>query len=113
MYGARFEPLALGSDWVLPLEIKDSESGEPLGFGGCSFKVSLKSAYSEVPEINGTSENSQVINPQDGIIVIQMLASDLGSLRVGEYSVGLKVTSGELSEALVIGTLPVIDGVTS
>jgi hypothetical protein len=111
MFHARLQPISKGSDWIEIVELADIETGEPVDFTGATFRVTLRRKGDTSPEITGTSSTGEVISPEAGIVHIQFLASSLGSLDPGEYDIGLKIERDGFAEALIIGTLPVIDGI--
>lgn len=111
MFQARLQPIAKGSDWIEVVELTDIDSGEPVDFTGASFTVSLRRKGDSGPSATGTNSSGQVISPEAGIVHIQFMSGSLGNLDPGEYDIGLKIERDGFTESLIIGTLPVIDGI--
>jgi hypothetical protein len=111
MFQARLQPIAKGSDWIEIVELSDIDSGDPVDFTGASFTVSLRRKGDSSPSVTGTNATSQVISPEAGIVHIQFMASSIDALDPGEYDIGLKIERDGFTESLIIGTLPVIDGI--
>lgn len=111
MFHARLQPISKGSDWIEIVELTDIDTGDPVDFTGATFTVSLRRKGDTSAEITGNNSSGQVISPEAGIVHIQFMASSIASLEPGEYDIGLKIERDGFTESLIIGTLPVIDGI--
>ncbi len=111
MYQARLDPLAIGSDWNVALELMDADTGDPLDLTDMQFTVTMQPIRGGYMPVVGTTSNGHVTTPDDGVVVINFMAADMRGLSVGDYAVSLKAERDGFTEHLVIGTLPVVDGV--
>lgn len=112
MFFARLDPLAVGSDWYLTIQMQEAETGDPLDLTGIKFTVAVQKFREGKPDLVGSSEDGHISNPETGFIVIEFLGETTKKLSIGEYKVGLKAERSGFTETIILGTLPVIEGVT-
>lgn len=113
MFIARFDPIATGSDWTLDIEISDSETGDPIDLDGVLASVAISRRGCESVDIRGSSDDGKISFPDNGIVHIAFTASNLSRLSHGEYDVGITFERDGQKESIILGVLPVIDGVVT
>ena len=111
MFGARLDPITTRSDWILPIEFKDSETGDLMDLTGVTFDVRLRENGGVTSTITGSSAGGEITNPDTGVALITFLASALTSLEAVEYDVALTMYRDSYTETIILGTIPVLDGI--
>ena len=111
MFFARLDPLAYGSDWILSVQFQDEDTADPLDMSNAEFHVAAQKFREETTSLRGSSADGHITSPEMGTIVIKFTGSETKNLTVGDYKVGLKVERNGFTETLVLGTLPVVEGI--
>lgn len=111
MFAARLDPLAYGSDWLISIQFQDEDTGDLLDLTGTTFTIALQKFRENMTSLKGSSSDGHITNPELGTVIVHFLGSETKDLAVGDYKVGLKAERNGFTETLVIGTLPVIEGV--
>jgi hypothetical protein len=111
MLFARLDPLPLGSDWITAIQILNSEDGSAVDLDGASATVVIRKKGNTGSEITASTTNGEIQVLASGILHVQILANRLKSLSIGEYDVGLQLSRDGYTESVIIGSLPVIDGI--
>lgn len=111
MFAARLDPLAFGSDWLVSIQFQDEDTGDPLDLTGAEFTVALQKFRENTTNLKGSTADGHITMPELGTVIIHFLGSETKSLAVGDYKVGLKAERNGFTETIVIGTLPVVEGV--
>lgn len=109
MLTARLDPISTYSDWILSIQLRDTETGDNFDLTGCSAEIGLRKIGEEAVSTVASTTGGEITFPDTGIILSQVLHGDY-DFEVGEYDVRLKLSRDGFTEAFIIGTLPVIDG---
>lgn len=109
MLTARLDPISTYSDWILSIQLRDTETGDNFDLTGCAAEIGLRKIGEEEVSTVASTTGGEITFPDTGIILSQVLYGDY-DFEVGEYDVRLKLSRDGFTEAFIIGTLPVIDG---
>lgn len=109
MLTARLDPISTYSDWIISILLRDSETGDPMDLTGCAVELGLRKTGDQSISTVASTAGGEITFPDTGYIHAQVLYGEY-EFEVGEYDVRLKLSRDGFTEAFIIGTLPVIDG---
>jgi hypothetical protein len=116
MFQARFRPVSNQSDWATPMQFNDKASGTPIDITGedvpNSFVLALQLAgASNGPALTGSTATGELTLPSLGILQVFFPAARMQALAPGSYDVGLTVTNGINTAQILLGRLPIVNGI--
>jgi hypothetical protein len=116
MFQARFKPVTNQSDWATSIQFNDKASGAPIDITGddlpLSFNLALKPVgEGNTPSLTGSTATGELTLPSLGILQIFFPASRMQALSPGSYDVGLTVTNGLNTAQILLGRLPIVNGI--
>ena len=93
-------------------ELEDSDTGSPIDLAGSSIVVEARDEYRCVV-LSATTGNGKITIIDTGVFRINVPPAETQALRSGSYEVGATITINGESRQLIIGTIPVMDGVVT
>ena len=116
MFQARFKPVTNQSDWATSIQFNDKASGTPMDITGDDVPLSFNLALKPVgegnsPALTGSTATGELTLPSLGILQIFFPASRMQALTPGSYDVGLTVTNGLNTAQILLGRLPIVNGI--
>ena len=116
MFQARFKPVTNQSDWATSVQFNDKASGTPIDITGddvpLSFNLALKPVgQGSAPALTGSTATGELTLPSLGILQIFFPAARMQALTPGSYDVGLTVTNGLNTSQILLGRLPIVNGI--
>lgn len=110
MYIGTLEAASNRADWTMQLQLIDSEDGDTIDLSGCDVVLEVKD---ECRSVLRAAVGDGVSFPQDDVLLWNFPADQMRALRSGNYNVGLTISAEGQTVQLIVGTLPVIDGIVS
>ena len=116
MFQARFKPVTNQSDWATSIQFNDKATGTPIDITGDDVPLSFNLALKPVGEGNaaaltGSTATGELTLPSLGILQIFFPAARMQALTPGSYDVGLTVTNGLNTAQILLGRLPIVNGI--
>lgn len=116
MFQARFKPVANQSDWATSIQFNDKATGTPIDITGDDMPNSFALAVQLVgdgnmPALTGSTATGELTLPSLGILQIFFPAARMQALTPGSYNVGLTVTNGVNTAQILLGRLPLVNGI--
>jgi hypothetical protein len=116
MFQARFKPVTNQSDWATSIQFNDKASGTPIDITGDDVPNSFSLALALVGDANnaaltGSTTTGELTLPSLGILQIFFPAARIQALAPGSYDVGLTVTNGVNTAQILLGRLPIVNGI--
>jgi len=114
MLNAKLKPVSNQGDWSTAMQFIDRASGDPVDLGGDSFRLVLRPLAAggrRRPALAGSTVTGELSLPSLGILAVYFPASAMRALEPGTYEVGLSISNGVLTAQVIVGRLPIIDGV--
>jgi len=94
------------------VELLDDETGDSVDLTGATIKFEVSDCGS--PVLSATTDNAKVSIVDTGVFQVDFSASEMGALCAKTYKVGCTVSSDDSEpQQLLIGSLPVLDGIVS
>jgi hypothetical protein len=109
MLQARLSPISTYSDWILSMQLTDSDTGDPFDLTGATASLAVRKIGEETITAVSDTAGGKITFPDTGVIHSEVLYGDY-EFEVGEYDVRLTLVRDGYTESIIIGTLPVIDG---
>lgn len=112
MIGAILQPQSNRADWVEFVEITDQETGEPIDLTDCSIEVQVRYQNSGASTVlSGDTDGGEVTILDTGVFQIEFPASQMASINPDTYDVGAIIERDGETAQILIGTIPIIEGV--
>lgn len=109
MLKARLGPISNKSDWILSIKIQDSDTGDAFDLTGASASISVRKVGCESTDIVSDTDGGKITFPDTGIIHSEVLYGSY-DFDIGDYDVSLTLSRDGYTDTIIIGTLPVLDG---
>jgi hypothetical protein len=109
MLQARLTPISTYSDWILSLELTDPDTGDPFDLTGATAAIAVRKIGEETITTVTDTTGGKITFPDTGIIHSELLYGEY-EFEIGEYDVRMVLSRDGYTESIIIGTLPVIDG---
>ncbi len=107
------DPISNKTGWLADVELDDADAGGPIDFAGASIVVEARDPFSGTVVLSATTSNGKVTITDTGVFRVNVPPSETRFVHAGTYEVGATITLNGESRQLIIGTLPVMDGVVT
>lgn len=96
------------------IEILDDDTDEAIDISDASIVFEIRDQLTGTTLLSATTTNAKVAVIDTGVFQASFTAAQMKNLNSGSYDVGCTISNAD-SEAqqLIIGTLPIIDGVVT
>lgn len=111
VFHGKLDPISNREDWNFVIELDDSDTGLPLDLTGAQISVTIRDARYRSTVLNGSSNDGTVTFLDVGVFQITYLAAKMQNLRPDMYEVGVALVQNGVTVQLIIGLLPVLDGI--
>jgi len=133
-FHAKLKEVSNQADWAMPIQIMDRSSQTLVDFTGTSFAIAVVPAapmpdatprswygygvgsaavLTRQPVLTGSTATGEISIFGPGVLFVYFPAARMRGLAPGMYKVGLTCTNGGQTIQLIIGYLPVRDGVVT
>lgn len=112
MIRARLDPITTEDDWIDTIYIRDADDGTAFDLTGCTAELAIRKIGEETITTVASTTGGEITFPDTGYLHWQILDADY-DFDVGEYDVRLKLVRDGFTSSIIIGTLPVLDGLSS
>jgi hypothetical protein len=102
------------ADWIDAYKLLDDETGHPIDLSDATeITVEIRDRETRSPQFSATLSGGTVEHIETGIFQWSFSLSQMRSLCPKTYDVGLTILKDEITTQILIGTLPVYDGIVS
>lgn len=112
-YVGSLGPISNKTGWRAEYEIDDADTGAPIDLAGASIVIEARDECTGWIAISATTGNGKITIVDTGVFQVNVPPAETQCLHAGTYVVGATITLNGESRQLIIGTLPVMDGVVS
>jgi len=96
----------------LQIELLDDDTDEAVDLSGAMIVFDISDG--ESPVLSATTANSKISITDTGVFQVDFTADEMRALCAKTYMVGCTVSNADSEpQQLIIGTLPVLDGIVS
>ncbi|HEX2653568.1 MAG TPA: hypothetical protein VHN11_07955 [Xanthobacteraceae bacterium] len=107
------DPVSNREDWVQLIEVMDEDTGESIDISGASIVVEVRDPISDRIVISATTANGAIGIIDTGAFQISIGKSLLRCLPAKNYEIGATITINDETRQLILGTLPIADGIVT
>jgi hypothetical protein len=107
------DPISNKTGWIADYELDDADTGAALDLAGASIVMEVRDPATGCIVLSATTGNGKITIVDAGVFRVNVPAGETQGLRAGTYEVGAALTINGESRQLIIGTLPVLDGVVT
>src|SRR4051794_32552835 len=99
--------------WVQIIEIQDEDTGDAIDISGASIIVEVRDPISRYIVISATTDNGSVTIVDTGVFQISVDPSVMRCIQAKAYEIGATITINGETRQLIVGTLPIVDGIVT
>ncbi len=111
MTDIRFARTTNRADWRFWIKNTDPTTGDLIDIPVNYVTLQVKRLDGCGPVLSAAPGDGKITSPQPGVLEVRFPASEMRSLRPDTYEVGATISDGTDTSQLVLGTVPVTDGV--
>lgn len=112
MYVTSLPPISNRSDWIQPFEIDDADTDDPIDLSTANIILEVRD-QDGITVLSGTTGNGKILIIDTGVFQATFLRTEMTGLSAGLYDIGCTIGLQDSVYQLLIGELPIIDGVVS
>lgn len=105
-------PVSNRAGWSYSVEVLDDDTGEPLALAGLDIVFEVRDDAERVV-LSATIANGKLALVDTGVFAAAFARDQMATLRPGTYRVGCTISDAGDTAQLIIGRLPVLDGIVS
>jgi hypothetical protein len=112
MFMGALPPASNRATWSVLYELSDADTGEAIDISGVDEITNhVRDPRTNSAVLTGTLINGEVAHVDTGIFRWTFSASQMSTLRADNYEIGCTIEQNGETAQIIIGTLPVIDGI--
>lgn len=115
MYQGTLSPRSNKAGWNYIVEVIDEDTDEAVDISDTSIVLELRDPRTDTIALSGTTDNGCITLLDDvGFFQVTFTAIQMRTLLAESYEVGCTITNDDSEpQQLIIGTLPVLDGIVT
>lgn len=115
MFVGTLAPVSNRAHWIDCLQLLDEDDpSEGVDIDDATaITLEVRGPRSHTIALTGTLANGVIAHVDTGVIQWTFTATQMSELDPGDYDVGLTIVMDSITTQLLIGTLPVLDGIMS
>lgn len=115
MYSGTLGPVSNKQTWRQGFQIIDDDSGDAFDIGNATaITLWVRDPRSLTAVLTASLDNGKITLQDDtGVFQVLFSASDMGALAPKSYDIGITITADGDTSQLLIGMLPVLDGIVN
>lgn len=113
MYHGTIPPASNRAGFSRMFEIEDDETGDPVDLSDCEIVFAIRDPKSRSVMLTGSVGNGVTVT-DTGVFQVVFTATQMRALCAQTYEIGCTVSNDDSEpQQLIIGTLPVLDGIVT
>lgn len=112
MLTGSLDPITNREDWTETIIVSD-QNGSPIDISSSEIVVAIKDRERRCVALSGSKSDGTIAVHALGTFSWTFPASRTRALMAGTYDVGCTITTNGVTSQLLVGSLPVIDGVVA
>lgn len=114
MLTGTLSPTSNKQDWSESISLTDDETDEAIDLSDVDeITIEVRNPLNGCTELSGTMTGGEISIIETGVFSWSFTAAQMGNLCPRAYEVGCIITKDDQTIQLLIGQLPVIDGIVS
>jgi hypothetical protein len=110
MYIGSLDAQSNRATWRVDVTLIDDDTKDTIKVSDCAITMTV-SDESGCQVLTGSSASGAIIFPQDDVFEWSFSSSQMAALCAGSYNVGVRISQNDITMQLIVGTLPIVDGV--
>lgn len=111
MTDIRFPRASNRADWRFWLKNTDPENGSLIDIPVNMITLQVRRHGQCGPSLSASPGDGKITSPQAGVLEVRFPASEVRGLSAGTYEVGAILSDGTDTVQLILGSVPIYDGV--
>lgn len=108
------DPFSTKAGWKTIIEVADTDTGDDINLTGARIVCEVRDRKSGAIVLSGSTDNGKITIIDIGFFQINFPTTDTVNLAASTYDVGVKLTTaGGDDVQLIIGSIPILDGVVT
>lgn len=113
-YQGVLESVTNREDWVVPVEVTDPDSGDPIDITAATITLAVRDQKTKTQALEATvGDGITITDGPGGTFQWAFTESQMHGLCATTYDVGLVIEINAVKTQLFVGTVPVLDGIVS
>jgi hypothetical protein len=114
MFTGTLSPVSNKADWIEEYELYDDETGEALDISTAEeITVSIRDPNSQSIELTASLSGGSITHIETGVFEWTFTAAQMRGLCAKTYEVGMTMLKDDVTTQILIGHVPVVDGIVS
>lgn len=109
---ATLPPVSNRADWIEAIEFVDDDTNETIDLTGCTIVITVKDEDG-CQALHASSADGSVVFISQGVVQFTFPRASVAGLRADAYQIGATVERDGETQQILIGTVPVVDGVVN
>jgi len=110
-FNGTLDPVTNQEDWSYVIEIDDADTDEPIDLTGAAMSLNVRDTQYRAVVISGSIADGTLSVIDTGVVQIRVPSTKMQTLVPTVYDVGLVISMNGSVQQLIVGRLPVQDGV--
>ncbi len=114
MLTGMLSPVSNRADWIEAYGLYDIETDEPFDVADATeITVSIRRKEGGSPLLTATLGGGSIVHVETGVFQWTFTEAQMRTLCAGTYSIGCTIDKDDIVSQLLIGFLPIVDGIVS
>jgi len=110
VFQGKLDPVSNREDWTYVVEI-DDEDDNPVDLTDAAISVTIRDPRYRSVALAGSTADGSITVLDTGVFRIAFAAARLQPMRADTYEVGVVLVQNGVTVQLVLGLLPIVDGI--
>lgn len=114
MLTGALDPVSNRATWIVNYELTDAETGDLIDLSGVDqITICIRDPKTSDAILTGTKTGGDIVISDTGVFTWTFSATQMRKLDAQIYEVGCTITDDNQTVQLIIGMLPVFDGIVT
>lgn len=114
MFTGTLEPVSNRATWIANYELTDAETGDLIDLSGVDeITIDIRDPHTRTQMLSATKTGGEIVISDTGVFTWTFSVTQMRTLDPKTYEVGCTLTDNSETVQLLIGMLPVYDGVVT
>lgn len=99
------------ASWRQPFELLDEDTGDPVSLTDCTISFEVYDPLEQSTRLTATLDNGRITLLDSAVFEVAFTRNDMNALAPRTHTVGCTITKGDDVIQIILGDLPVLDGI--
>ncbi len=111
MFQGTLGPVSNTASWRQPFELLDEDTGESVSLTDCDIAFQIFDPKCKSTVLSATLDNEKITLLDDAAFEVFFTLDEMSTLNARTHTVGCTITKGDDVIQIILGDLPVLDGI--